>query len=160
MKSAIGLDLGSTTGWASYNDGLFQGGVWRLTPTRFDSQSMRFVNFEMKLRELVRVVQPQQAFYERVHRHLGVTAAHVYGAFLGKMQETLDELGVPYTGLSVQQIKIHATGKGNAPKIAMVKLAAKRWPHLEIPTDDTADALWCVSAGLELYKTCSPSSTS
>ena len=47
--------------------------------------------------------------------------------------------GVPYQGVPVGTIKIHATGKGNAPKEAMTAAARARGFH---PADDNeADAI-------------------
>lgn len=138
-------------GWASYNDGLVQCGLWRLQPTRFDSSSLRYVQFEKRLIELIDVVKPEMVFYEKVHRHLGIVAAHTYGGFLATLTSTCAKRDIPYVGLSVQQIKIHATTKGNAPKMAMIRMAQKKWPQFKIETDDVADALWCLDAGLDLY---------
>lgn len=151
MIRAIGLDLGTTTGWASYNDGLYQCGYWRLQPTRFDSSAMRFIRFETKLAALIDVIQPQMVFYEKVHRHAGTVAAHVYGGFLSTLQMTCERRKVLFHGLSVQEIKKAATGKGNAPKMAMLRTAEKQWPDLEMETSDVADAVWCLYAGLHLF---------
>ena len=54
--------------------------------------------------------------------------------------------GIPYEGVPVGTIKRHATGKGNAPKQAMIDAA---WARGYSPTDDNeADAiailLWAI----------------
>jgi Holliday junction resolvasome RuvABC endonuclease subunit len=88
-------------------------------------------------------------FYEIVRAHRGVKAAHMYGAFQQKMFERCDRFRVPYQGVSVQDIKKFATGKGNAPKEDVIA-AVKVWGFN--PKDDNeADAIALARLGWERY---------
>jgi Holliday junction resolvasome RuvABC endonuclease subunit len=147
----MGLDLGTHTGWARTDiaagkGGVFMSGTWDFSPTRFDSPSTRYTKFGIELRNHL-TLGVDLIFYEKVHRHMGTAAAHAYGAFLNKLHETADEFGVPYQGLSVQEIKKHATGKGNAKKAAMIE-AARLWGYRP-GSEDEADAICILKCGLE-----------
>ena len=51
------------------------------------------------------------------------------------------DLGIPVFGYTQSTIKKVLTGWGRSDKEQMVAAAKERWPHLEIETDDQADAL-------------------
>ncbi|KAH2143542.1 hypothetical protein KXW37_004268, partial [Aspergillus fumigatus] len=126
MKAYLGLDLGTYMGWARTDlfpgsGGVFLSGAWDFDITRFDAPPVRYQKFEVKLREHC-VLALNMVFYEKILRHKGTTAAHVYGAFLNKLHEVCDEYGVPYIGLSVQEIKKFATGKGGGPQATKDKM--------------------------------------
>ena len=55
--------------------------------------------------------------------------------------------GVPYQGVPVGTIKRHATGKGNAPKVAMI--AAARGRGYSPADDNEADAIALLLWALE-----------
>ncbi|MEO0035188.1 MAG: hypothetical protein RLZZ501_1211, partial [Pseudomonadota bacterium] len=77
--------------------------------------------------------------FEEVRRHLGTDAAHVYGGLMGVLTAWAEVRGVPYQGVTVQHIKKHATGKGNADKAAVIEAMRARG---YTPADDNeADAL-------------------
>ena len=69
----------------------------------------------------------------------GTDAAHVYGGLMATLTAWAELRGVPYQGVPVGTIKIHATGKGNAPKEAMI--AAARARGFAPADDNEADAL-------------------
>lgn len=148
MKNAAAFDLGSDAGWASLHAGNLMSGLIRSKPSRFDGGGVRFVKFESAVNQLFDVRSPDVVFFEKVHRHLGVAAAHCYAGYLAILTATCEKRDIPYTGLSVQEIKKHATGRGNADKMLMIATAKARWPDQQILTDDVADALWCLDAGL------------
>lgn len=154
MKAYLGLDLGTYMGWARTDlfpgsGGVFLSGAWDFDITRFDAPPVRYQKFEVKLREHC-VLGLNMVFYEKILRHKGTTAAHVYGAFLNKLHEVCDEYGVPYIGLSVQEIKKFATGKGGGPQATKDKMieAVKRWGH-NPQSDDEAYAIAILKCGLE-----------
>ena len=78
-------------------------------------------------------------FFEEVHRHLGVDAAHAYGGFLAHVTAWCEHHQIPYEGVPVGTIKRHATGKGNANKEAMI--AAMQSCGFSPGDDNEADAL-------------------
>ena len=76
---------------------------------------MRYLRFTNWLTELDQLSGPIAAiWYEEVRRHVGTDAAHVYGGLMATLTAWAELRGVPYQGVPVGTIKIHATGKGNA----------------------------------------------
>ena len=147
-RTILALDLGTTTGWALRGfDGLISSGTASFKPGRYDGGGMRYLRFANWLTEIDRLSGPIEAIYfEEVRRHIGTDAAHVFGGLLAVLTSWAELRGVPYQGVPVGTIKKHATGKGNAPKQAMIDAAHK---HGFSPADDNeADAiailLWAI----------------
>lgn len=137
----LALDLGTKTGWALHQaDGTITSGTVEFRPGRFEGGGMAFVRFKGWLDDVVRFTGGiDLLFFEEVRAHAGVTAAHVYGGFLGHMSAWAEQQKIPYQGVPVGTIKRHATGKGNASKAEMVAAMEKKGHH---PADDNAaDAL-------------------
>jgi hypothetical protein len=137
----LALDLGTTTGWALRSpEGLVTSGTLSLKPSRYDGGGMRYVRFRAWLDQLGLDAGPIGAIhFEEVRRHAGTDAAHVYGGLLATLTAWAETAGIPYQGVPVGTIKRHATGKGNAPKEAMIAAARARGFS---PTDDNeADAI-------------------
>ena len=88
-------------------------------------------------------------FFEEVHRHLGVDAAHAYGGFLAHVTAWCEHHQIPYEGVPVGTIKRHATGKGNANKEAMV--AAMQDCGFSPGDGNEADALALLQWAREQY---------
>lgn len=140
-RSILALDLGTTTGWAIRGfGGLVTSGTVSFKPGRYDGGGMRYLRFTNWLTEIDRLSGPIEAIYfEEVRRHIGTDAAHVYGGLLAVLTSWAELRGVPYQGVPVGTIKRHATGKGNAPKNAMIDAARARGFN---PVDDNeADAI-------------------
>ena len=144
----LAIDLGTTTGWALRSaDGLITSGTLSLKPSRYDGGGMRYVRFRAWLDRLAADAGPIGAIhFEEVRRHAGTDAAHVYGGLLATLTAWAETVEIPYQGVPVGTIKRHATGKGNAPKEAMIAAARARG---FAPTDDNeADAiailLWAI----------------
>lgn len=149
----LALDLATKTGFAFGSGGqVIHSGTENFAGKKFDGAGMRYLKFRRWLQEIVRLYAPEVVYYEGVRRHLGVDAAHVYGGLLGTMQSELEDLGVPYTALSVQEIKKFATGSGGAKKDAMIAAAKVKWPRIEIIDDNHADALWILEAACAVNK--------
>ena len=147
-RTILALDLGTTTGWAIRDfGGLITSGTVSFKPSRYDGGGMRYLRFTNWLTELDRLSGPIEAiYYEEVRRHAGTDAAHVFGGLLAVLTSWGELRGVPYQGVPVGTIKKHASGKGNAPKQAMIDAARKRGFN---PADDNeADAiailLWAI----------------
>jgi hypothetical protein len=144
----LALDLGTTTGWAlRAHDGLIISGTVSFRPSRYDGGGMRYLRFTNWLSELDQLSGPIAAiWYEEVRRHVGTDAAHVYGGLMATLTAWAELRGVPYQGVPVGTIKIHATGKGNAPKEAMIAAARARGfsPSDDNEADAIAILLWAI----------------
>lgn len=81
-------------------------------------------------------------YHERVHRHEGTDAAHVYGALVGMARYFADVNAIPIYGVPVQDIKEHATGYRSASKTQMITAAKLQWPGVDFSDDNAADAAW------------------
>lgn len=140
-KSVLALDLGTTTGWALRGfDGLITSGTVSFKPRRFDGGGMRYLRFTNWLTEIDRVSGPVEAiFFEEVRRHNGTDASHVYGGLMAVLTAWAELRGIPYQGVPVGTIKKNATGKGNAPKHAMIDAARAR--GFDPADDNEADAI-------------------
>lgn len=136
----LALDLGTRTGWAIvYANGGVHTGYVDFKGDRFEGGGMRFLRFRQWLDKLGGV--PEYVYYEKVRRHLGTDAAQIYGGWLTVLTSWCEEHGVPYQGLTVQEIKIFATGKGNANKGWMIEAATKATGR-QFDDDNEADAYW------------------
>jgi Holliday junction resolvasome RuvABC endonuclease subunit len=142
------LDLGTIAGWAlRLGDGTIASGTMAFRGGRYEGGSMRYVRFRSWLDEMLRTMPDLGAIYfEEVRRHAGTDAAHIYGGFLAHLTAWCELRRLPYQGVPVGTVKRHVTGKGNAPKEAVV--AAVRARGFE-PTDhNEADAiailLWAI----------------
>lgn len=146
--NTIALDLGTTTGWAAYWEGVLTSGTESFKNDRFSGGGMRYLRFSKWLAEAYQNIQPQAIYYEEVRRHMSTDAAHVYGGFMSHLTAFCEAKKVPYQSIPVGTIKKHATGKGNAPKSEMIDAAMKAWPEQSIKDDNQADALWILSCAL------------
>jgi Holliday junction resolvasome RuvABC endonuclease subunit len=147
-NTVLALDLGTTTGWAIRGfDGLITSGTVSFKPSRYDGGGMRYLRFTNWLTEIDRLSGPIAAIYfEEVRRHVGTDAAHVFGGLLAVLTSWGELRGIPYQGVPVGSIKKHATGKGNAPKQAMIDAARVRGfsPADDNEADAIAILLWAL----------------
>lgn len=139
--NVLALDLGEKCGWAM-NRPKPMNGVWHLKPTKFESTGIRFLKFKRHLEIELTIGGVEKVFFEAVRAHMAVDAAHAYGGYLAVLQAVCIEYEVPYEGISVQAIKKHATGSGNAKKDQMIVTAIKKFKGINIIDDNHADALW------------------
>ena len=77
--------------------------------------------------------------FERVYRHNGTEAAHVFGGFMYMLAAVCDKMQIPSRGINVVTIKKHMTGKCNANKQEMILAAYER--NFDPVDDNEADAL-------------------
>ena len=143
-KPIIAIDPGTLCGWAAISEHgtMLASGVFNLQPKRHESSGMRFIKFRASLNDLINSVNPGVIAYEEVRKHAGTDAAHVYGGLLSIITMIAIDKGIEYHGIPVSAIKMKATGKGNAPKEAMIKAAKAKWPDANIIDDNEADARW------------------
>ena len=148
-RAILALDLGTTTGWALHGtDGLITSGKVSFRPGRFDGGGMRYLRVTNWLTEIDRLSGPVAAiWFEEIRAHRGVDASHVYGGLMATLTAWAELRGVPYAGVPVGTIKRHATGKGNAPKEAMI--AAARARGFSPADDNEADAIAILLWALE-----------
>lgn len=149
-RCILALDLGTTTGWALHShEGLITSGTASFRPGRYDGGGMRYLRFTNWLTELDRLSGPIAAiWFEEVRRHAGTDAAHVYGGLMASLTSWGELRGIPYEGVPVGTIKRHATGKGNAPKQAMMDAARAQGfsPEDDNEADAIAILLWALDA--------------
>lgn len=139
----LALDLGNTTGWAMWQNGVVTSGTCDFTKSRhrrFEGPGMRFVRF---VRFLSDCPTPSLLSFEEVRRHRGVAAAHAYGGYLSHVTAFCDNRDpqIPYEGIPVGTIKKRATGSGNCSKEEMVTACQKLMDY-EPEDDNEADARW------------------
>ena len=149
QRTLLALDLGTTTGWALHGaDGLITSGTASFRNGWFDGGGMRYLRFTNWLGELERLSGPIAAiWFEEVRRHVGTDAAHVFGGLMASLTSWAELRGIPYQGVPVGTIKKYLTGKGNAPKQAMIDAARARGFN---PADDNeADAIAIMLWALE-----------
>lgn len=147
---ALGIDLGTSCGWAGLRDGRLRAGYWDLRPSKHkNKEGFRYISFRIHFTRLINHYQPDFVFYEDVKAHKGTKAAHVYGGLRAQLRQVCDGRGITHKGIAVQTIKKHATGSGRAKKVDMVASARQRWPGLKIERDDVADAAWTLACGVE-----------
>jgi len=135
----LALDLGTTTGWAIASDDNILSGAESFKNDRYSGGGMRYVRFRKWLDEISDSLGVSQVYFEEVRRHRGTDAAHVYGGLMACLTAYCEEKAIPYAGVPVGTIKKFWTGKGNAPKEAMIASAIERG-H-EVVDDNEADAL-------------------
>ena len=150
-KTILALDLGIKTGWAiSSKDGKIESGTENFKVSKFESQGVMFLKFKNWLTELKnRYKGIDYVYFEAVRRHLGTDAAHMYGGFMGQLTVWATHHDIPYQGISVQTIKKHITGKGNASKQEVI--AAIRAKNHDPADDNEADALALLDFVLNIY---------
>jgi Holliday junction resolvasome RuvABC endonuclease subunit len=143
--NVLALDLGSRTGFAILKDERIIIGTRKLKHDKRAS-GRRFLDFRNWLVQIIKAHNIYVVFFERVYRHSGTEAAHVYGAFMYTLAAVCEELSVKCTGIPVGTIKKFATGKGNASKEDMINFAKSCGYN---PLDDnSADALAILLTGL------------
>lgn len=142
----LSIDPATHAGWALRNgDDVTACGTWDLSIRRDESAGMRLLRFRAKVTE---IIEGNKALTLVVFEAARNCAPSMQGALVvqaelqGVLKALLEDLGMQYRGYSPTEIKKRATGKGNASKDAMVAAARAKWPGLNIPDDNTADALW------------------
>lgn len=118
----LALDLGTSTGFAILKDGTIISGTKKLRQSK-SASGLRFLDFRLWLIEVIKAHGINEIYYERVYRHCGTEAGHVYGGFMYCLATVCEEFGIRCTGIPVTTIKKHATGNGKATKEDMIKAA-------------------------------------
>ena len=139
--TTLALDLGTHTGFALRVDahGTTISGTWDFSTKRHEDAGMRFVRFRDQLMRMRTNNGVDKIYFEEVRRHLGTSAAHIYGGFVAILKAFCADFEVSYESVPVGEIKKYWTGKGNADKAAMIAEAVRR--GYEPVDDNEADAL-------------------
>lgn len=151
---ALALDMGSRCGWAigkagEVCAGQVCSGVWDIAPRRGESPGMRYLHLRAQLQS-VRAAYPDLAavFYEQAHHRGGAATEYAVGC-VATVQAWCAEHGLEHAAVHSATIKKHATGKGNAPKDAV--MGAMRRRGFTPADDNEADALalldWAFAQG-------------
>jgi len=149
----LALDLGTKTGWATDSGGEFVAGTESFSRHRNESFGMRYLRFRKWLLEMLDLNTPDLVIYERIlPHHRGAQAAEVAHKFEVLVNVVCEERGVEYASETPGAIKKRATGKGNAPKKAVMTAARKQWPHIRIQDDNQADAMWLLDLARSRYE--------
>ena len=142
----LAIDPATNCGWAISHQ-LY--GVWKLSPKRDESMGMRLIRFRAKLQEIITKENINLVVFERPGgRFKG--AIIVQSELQGQLKVICEDLNVAYRAYSSQEIKKHATGKGNAGKPAVIQAAREK---LQYPgnDDNEADALWLLDLAINDY---------
>lgn len=136
----LSLDLATSTGWASYDNGKVDIGTADFSLKRGESPGMRFLRCRSWLREMLQLFdfKIDLITYEQPHQRGG----HPTQVAMGLVAEVLSfaaENKIETTSYHSTQLKKWATGKGNASKEEMVEEAKKR--KYLVGNDDEADAV-------------------
>ena len=75
----LALDLGSKLGFAIYSNDSIESGTKKLSRKTFGS---RFSEFRCWLMKIITQNRIDIVYFERVYRHNGTEAAHVFGGFM------------------------------------------------------------------------------
>ena len=139
----IALDLGTRCGWAVFNGKrVVESGRWSLLTSRKGRhRAERWLNFDARLETLIEHYEPDVVAYEEVRRHVGTTAAHVYGGLLAQVEiadwRWPDAEFVP---IGVGTWKKATVGQGNATKDDVLHWAKRKF-RFTPKSEDEADAL-------------------
>ena len=144
MTGAIlALDLGTKLGWSvSTVDKreVFDSGTKDFSLKRHEGGGIRYLRFRYFLDHLHETCGPfEQIVYEKVRRHKGTEAAHIYGGFQAELCAWGEKHETPYGSLEVGEIKKFLSGKGNASKEDMILAVQDR--GFEPADDNEADAI-------------------
>jgi len=177
MKRAVGLDLGTRCGFAMIEydpEGIPplpmpMVGQLDLSVHGWESNPIRL----LRLRQFLNVLLPDAIFLEDVKfdppmREFKLkpaavlarvsTAAELLGAFKCQVAVWAEDNGVPMHGFAIGEIKRHATGKGNANKVAMIEACNDKFgTGYNVDTydaegsDNEADAAFVLDLGMNAY---------
>lgn len=150
----LAIDPGSRggLGWAVMDStlALRASGVEFVTALERDDRSALW----LALANLLQVLPADCVAYERVNRHSGVDAAHMYGGQVAVIQLACATRGVPWETVSVPAVKsaLRCRASGKAKERAMVS-AAHALGYTDVKDHNEADAVGiCLAAHSAIRK--------
>lgn len=125
---------------------LIESGRWTLFSGRKGQhRAERWLNLETQLSTLVAKHTPDVIAYERVRRHVGTTAAHVYGGLLAQLELldlewTADNASIALVPVEISTWRKAAIGRGDACKDEVERWARKKY-RFNPKSQDEAEAV-------------------
>jgi len=145
----LSIDPATNCGWA-FSDGTLSWGTWDLSTRRDESGGMKLIRLKSKLNAFLSNGVNLLVFEAARNAMPKMQGALVHQARLqGVIELWCQENGIEYRGYSPNEIKKHATGKGNANKEAMLSSARAKFG--EVSDDNAADALWLLDLASTEY---------
>jgi len=155
----VGIDPGTHMGIAvlDKNSNILYAKTSNFTRKKNEETKDQFLAIYNKINELIDwiilqilnidITKELLICYEKVSRHIGTAAAHMYGGIIAIIQLICANRNIHCACVYVMSIKKLAIGSGKASKQDMIDSAIKKWGI--IPEDDnTADALWIAQSAL------------
>jgi Holliday junction resolvasome RuvABC endonuclease subunit len=146
----LGLDLATKCGFAVLRGRKrVESGRWSLASARKGwHRGERWTKLHDELIDLVVEHEPVVIAFERVRRHVGTSAAHVYGGLLAQLeildyrfqQDPISWGEIAFVPVEVSAWKKATVGKGNATKAEVAAWSRRRFRYTA-KTEDESDAL-------------------
>lgn len=139
--NVLALDLGSQCGYALRSRGVTCSGTVSFHPRKLEQPGHRWLRFRAQLDEWAKDADLGVIYAEElIHMPSNQLATIVmFGGFRATLQTWAALRNVRIEWVNVSTIKKHWTGRGNAKKVDMLRVARERGFH---PADDNqADAL-------------------
>lgn len=144
----LGLDLGTTTGYALVNGSeVAQSGVLRLPgaePSRAYSLFREFLEDSLICWHVLDARRVDLVAYEAVpaQAHAGGDAAHRWGGWEALLLAECERAGIRYLGVPIARWKKAAGLRSGSSPADALAAARKRWPGYKFATADEAVARW------------------
>ena len=134
-ENILALDVATKTGYCTNKSS----GTWDFKLKRDESSGMRLLKFKKAVEAICKSENITLIAFERTagfHKAALITQAELHGA----LKLFCEENGINYVSYSASEIKLFATGKGNAGKPQMIEACKKRWKPNPID-DNESDAI-------------------
>jgi Holliday junction resolvasome RuvABC endonuclease subunit len=152
MRPTLALDLGTTTGWAVWFDGVVTSDAWLLSTERELRQQrkiggerrgdIRFRRLRQRIGDAIAAYQIEQVVFEDVLFLSSQAQSQLWASLRAAVWCYAGQIAIDCVHTGV--LKKFATGCGNADKAAMALALAVLPPPWSRRTDDDneVDALW------------------
>lgn len=136
----LAIDPGTKCGWAIHTGGSIKSGTQDFSLKRGESTGMQLIRFEVWLKEIIELTGADTIVYESAHMRKYASAIISLQSYITTLILFCEKEKIKYEPVEPAVIKRHATGKGNAKKEVMLKVARGLFgQHIE--SQDEADAL-------------------
>jgi len=138
------FDIANNTGWTNIDDdSKIESGSKNFKQRAGQHVGIKFANASKFFDDHLDEYKPNIVFYEIV-TFIGKnrSATQTYHGLVGILLAACHSRGINTKSYEVSDIKIAASGKGNATKETMIATAKRQFPDQVIRDDDQADALW------------------